>query len=102
MGTFLAKTPNDPADRNEQRCGGDRRALTVLFEQHRERFRRLVDQRLDARSRARLDGSEFVRHTFLDVAKEHDERPRVIGAFFAFARHGRGKPPGTGGVGITG
>ncbi len=102
MGTFLAKTPHDPVDPNEQVSGGDRRALPTLFEQHRERPRRLVDLRLDPRIRARLDGSELVRDAFLDVARERNERPELVYAPFALARHWRGKPPDTGHLRITG
>jgi hypothetical protein len=68
----------------------------------RERLRRMVELRWEPRFRARLDASDFVQDTFLGVAQEHNERPRVVDAFFAFARHRQGKPSGTGSMGITG
>jgi hypothetical protein len=99
---LLAKTPGDSNVPIQQFCGDDRPAPAALLDQHRERLRRLVELRLDPRTRARLDASDLVQDTFLDVAQEHNERPRVVDAFFALARRRRGKPPGTGSMGITG
>jgi hypothetical protein len=101
--TFLAETPGDSNVPIQQFCGDDRRrwqrSLTSIA---RERLRRMVELRLDPRIRARLDASDLVQDTFLDVAQEHNERPRVVDAFFALARRRRGKPPATGSMGITG
>jgi RNA polymerase sigma-70 factor (ECF subfamily) len=52
--------------------GGDRRALATLFEQHRERLRRMLDLPLDPRSRSRLDASDVSQDSFRDVAHEHN------------------------------
>src|SRR5262245_56332714 len=100
--TFLAETPGDSNVPIQQFCGDDRPALATLLDQHRERLRRMVELRLDPRFRARLDASDLVQDTFLDVAQEHNVRARVVDVFFAFARHRRGGPPGTGSMGITG
>jgi hypothetical protein len=42
MGTFMDKTPGDPNDPIERLRGGDRRALATLFDQYRDRLRRVV------------------------------------------------------------
>jgi RNA polymerase sigma-70 factor (ECF subfamily) len=48
---------------------GDRTALAELFERYRDRLLRMVDLRLDARVRARLDPADVVQDAFLDAAK---------------------------------
>ena len=66
---------NPPADPNDQiaqlRCG-NRGALAALFDQHRDRLRRMVELRLDPRLRARLDASDVVQDAFIDVARDLD------------------------------
>jgi RNA polymerase sigma-70 factor (ECF subfamily) len=72
MGTLMDKALGDPNDPIEQLRGGNRHALAALFEQHRERLRRMVELRLDPRLRARLDASDVVQEAFLDVARDLD------------------------------
>jgi RNA polymerase sigma-70 factor (ECF subfamily) len=72
MGSSTDKMTNDltePIDRLRQ---GDRSALASLFEQHRERLRRMVELRIDSRLRARLDPSDILQESFLDVAHDLD------------------------------
>jgi RNA polymerase sigma-70 factor (ECF subfamily) len=68
----MDQTPGDPNDPIEQLRGGGRQALAALFEQHRERLRRMVELRLDPRLRARLDASDVLQEAFLDVARDLD------------------------------
>jgi RNA polymerase sigma-70 factor, ECF subfamily len=63
----MDKPPQDPTDPIEQ-LRGDPRALAAIFQQHRDRLRRMVELRLDPRLRARLDASDVVQEAFLDVA----------------------------------
>jgi RNA polymerase sigma-70 factor (ECF subfamily) len=72
MGTFEDKTPGDPTDPMEALRGGDSQALAMLFDQYRDRLRRMVELRLDPRLRGRLDASEVVQEAFLDVARDLD------------------------------
>jgi RNA polymerase sigma-70 factor (ECF subfamily) len=72
MGTFEDKTPGDPTDPIEALRHGGRRALAMLFDQHRNRLRRMVELRLDPRLRGRLDASDVVHEAFLDVARDLD------------------------------
>jgi RNA polymerase sigma-70 factor (ECF subfamily) len=65
----MDQMPRDPTDPIEQ-LRGDRQALARLFEQHRDRLRRMVELRLDPRLRARLDASDVVQEAFLDVAAD--------------------------------
>jgi RNA polymerase sigma-70 factor (ECF subfamily) len=68
------ETPDDkpPSDQLEQLQGGRQQALATFFDQNRDRLRRMVELRLDARLRARLDASDVVQDAFLDVARDLD------------------------------
>jgi RNA polymerase sigma-70 factor (ECF subfamily) len=70
MGTIQDRSSGDPDDPLDRLWGGDRGALASLFEQHRERLRRMVELRLDPRLRARLDASDVVQDAYLDVARD--------------------------------
>src|SRR6202453_924536 len=72
MGTVMEHTPDDTTDLIEQLRGGDRRALATLFDRYRERLRRMVELRIDARLRARLDASDVLQEAFLDVDRDLD------------------------------
>jgi RNA polymerase sigma-70 factor (ECF subfamily) len=72
MGTLMDSAPCDPNDPLERLRSGDPHALATLFDQYRERLRRMVTLRLDPRLRARLDVSDVVQEAFLDVAGDLD------------------------------
>jgi len=72
MGTVLELTPGDAIDPIAQLRGGDRQALAALFDRYRDRLRRMVELRIDARVRARLDASDVLQEAFLDVARDLD------------------------------
>ena len=67
MGTLMDHQPGDRTDPFEQLRGCDRGALAALFDRYRERLRRMVELRIDARIRARLDASDVLQEAFLDV-----------------------------------
>src|SRR6516225_6283332 len=52
----------------ERLRAGDRQALVDLYERHRERLRRMVQVRMDARLSGRLDASDVLQDGFLDAA----------------------------------
>ena len=70
MGTFEEMAIGASADLIEALRGGDRQALATLFDQHRDRLRRMVELRLDPRLRGRFDASDVVQEAFLDVARD--------------------------------
>jgi RNA polymerase sigma-70 factor (ECF subfamily) len=72
MGTVVEHKPGEAIDPIEQLRGGDRQALVALFERYRDRLRRMVELRIDARVRARLDASDVLQEAFLDVARDLD------------------------------
>jgi hypothetical protein len=43
--------------------------LADLFQQHRDRLRRMVELRMDARLRGRVDASDLLQNGFLDVPR---------------------------------
>ena len=68
----MDKTPEGPNEQLERLKGGDRWVLAELFDRNRDRLRRMVELRLDARLRARLDASDVLQEAFLDVAHDLD------------------------------
>src|SRR5262249_32760207 len=67
--------PNDLTDTErlvEKLGGGEREALTDLFQRHRDRLRRMVELRMDPRLQARVDASDVLQDAFLDVAARLD------------------------------
>ncbi len=66
---------------------GDPQALATLFSQHRDRLRRMVELRLDARLRGRVAPSDVLQEAYIDVLKRlphYQARPEV--PFFVWAR----------------
>jgi RNA polymerase sigma-70 factor, ECF subfamily len=53
--------------------GGDEQALTELFTRHRERLRRMIRLRLDRRLQGRIDSSDVLQDSFLEVARRAPE-----------------------------
>src|SRR5262249_40445197 len=82
MGPGMAKDPSDTLHLVERLRQGDRQALTDLFQRHRDRLRRMVELRMDARLQGRVDASDVLQDAFLDAATYVD----------AFLR-GSGLPP---------
>ncbi len=72
MGTHLGETPGDATDPIDRLRGGDRGALAALFDEHRDGLRRMIELRIDARLRARLDPSDVLQEAFLDVSRDLD------------------------------
>ncbi len=48
---------------------GDQQALAVFFSRHRERLRRMIDFRLDARLRGRVSTSDVLQEAYIDALK---------------------------------
>ena len=62
---------NDPSNTDhllERLRSGDRQALTDLFQRHRNRLRRMVELRIDAKLQGRVDASDVLQDAFLDAA----------------------------------
>src|SRR5258708_4347482 len=70
MGTFMDQTAGDATDPIDRLRGGGRPELAKLFDQHRDRLRRMVELRIDARLRARLDPSDVLQEAYLDLVRD--------------------------------
>jgi RNA polymerase sigma-70 factor (ECF subfamily) len=71
----MANHASDTSDTQhlvERLRAGDRQALTDLFQRHRDRLRRMVELRLDARLQGRVDASDVLQDAFLDAAAHLD------------------------------
>ena len=68
----MADDRSDTAHLLERLRGGDRQALTDLFQRYRERLRRMVELRMDARLQGRVDASDVLQDAFLDAAARLD------------------------------
>lgn len=67
---------NDSAesiDLIERARQGDQEALNAIFARHRDRLRRMVEIRLDARLQSRIDASDVVQEAYVDVVERLEE-----------------------------
>jgi RNA polymerase sigma-70 factor (ECF subfamily) len=62
--------PSETVRLFERLQAGDRRALADLFQRHRDRLRRMVELRIDARLQGRIDASDVLQDGFLDLSKQ--------------------------------
>jgi RNA polymerase sigma-70 factor, ECF subfamily len=72
MGKIMNDSPSETVQLFERIRAGDRRALADLFQRHRDRLRRMVELRMDARLQGRIDASDVLQDGFLDLAKRVD------------------------------
>jgi RNA polymerase sigma-70 factor (ECF subfamily) len=87
--TELATDPNnEEVELLRRAVGGDQQALHALFSPHRERLKRMVHLRLSRRLSGRVDDSDVVQESFLDVSKrlgEYSANPAT--PFFLWLRN---------------
>ena len=68
----MANDPSDTLHLINRLRAGDRQALTELFQRHRDRLRRMVELRMDARLQSRGDASDVLQDAFLDAVTQLD------------------------------
>src|SRR5271156_4604849 len=68
----MANDLSDTGHLADRLRAGDRQALTDLFQRHRDRLRRMVELRMDARLQGRVDASDVLQDAFLDAATHLD------------------------------
>ena len=68
----MANDSSDTGRLVDRLRAGDRQALTDLFQRHRDRLRRMVELRMDARLQGRVDASDVLQDAFLDAATSFD------------------------------
>ncbi len=77
-------TPTEDHDGLARRMrAGDREALAAFFSAHRDRLWRVIDFRLDARLRRRVDADDVLQQAYLDAAQRlpHFEGDAATSAF---------------------
>ena len=65
---------------------GDRQALGELFDQHRDRLKRMVRMRIDGQLKKRIDSSDVVQEVYLDAQRRLDEFPTAEMPLFLWLR----------------
>jgi RNA polymerase sigma-70 factor (ECF subfamily) len=73
MGTLMDNNSAESVALIERARAGDRGALDTLLARHRERLRRMVELRLDARLQARIDASDVIQEAYVEVVGRLDE-----------------------------
>ena len=83
-----AVAQGDTTNLLQRAAAGDQQATHDLFQQHRERLKRMVHLRLSRRLQGRVDDSDVVQEALLDCARnlgEYVKDPKL--PFFLWLRH---------------
>jgi RNA polymerase sigma-70 factor (ECF subfamily) len=68
----MEEIPSEATELIDRLKAGDRQALAELFDQYRDRLRRMVALRMDPRLRARLDVSDVLQDAYIELAGDLD------------------------------
>jgi RNA polymerase sigma-70 factor (ECF subfamily) len=88
MGASIMSEPDENETLVQQAVAGDEAALHELFGRYRDRLKRMVRLRLSRRLQGRIDDSDVLQESFLEVAQrlaEYAENPGL--PFFLWLRH---------------
>jgi RNA polymerase sigma-70 factor, ECF subfamily len=73
----MTDAPSDQSDEEtsllHRAAGGDQEAQRVIFSRYRDRLKRMVSLRLSRRLAGRVDDSDVLQESFLDVSRRLDE-----------------------------
>jgi RNA polymerase sigma-70 factor (ECF subfamily) len=73
MGISMNNWSGDTCDLIARARAGEREARNEIFSRHRDRLRRMVELRLDARLKSRIDASDVIQDAYFEVAERLDE-----------------------------
>jgi len=73
MGTLMHNNSSETIVLVERARAGDEQAVNAIFARYRDRLRRMVEIRLDARLHARIDASDVIQDAYLEVAQRWEE-----------------------------
>jgi RNA polymerase sigma-70 factor (ECF subfamily) len=88
MDSAMTSEFDDEPELLRRATGGDQDALRELFGRYRDRLKRMVRLRLSRRLQGRVDDSDVVQESFLDIARnlpDYVRQPRL--PFFLWLRH---------------
>src|SRR6516165_528527 len=86
-GVLMANEPGQLSELSRRAGAGDSTALGQLLDAYRKPLRRMVRLRLDSRLQGRIDASDVIQETFLEVTRrlpEYHSNPRM--PFFLWLR----------------
>jgi RNA polymerase sigma-70 factor (ECF subfamily) len=84
----MATDSSEIADLLQRAAAGDQEALRELFSRYRDRLKRMVHLRLSRRLSGRVNDSDVIQESFLDIARnlpEYVKHPTL--PFFLWLRH---------------
>jgi RNA polymerase sigma-70 factor, ECF subfamily len=88
MSDLMTDEANDVAERLQRAAEGDPDALHDLFSRYRNRLRRMIRLRLSRRLAGRIDDSDVLQESFLEIARRLEDylkEPRL--PFYLWLRH---------------
>src|SRR6516164_2480900 len=88
MGSDSTGEFSDLPELLQRAAAGDQQALQDLFARHRDRLKRMVRLRLSRRLQGRVDDSDVLQESFLEISKklpEYVRQPKL--PFFLWLRH---------------
>src|SRR5882724_5388133 len=88
MGLVMTDQSGDVPDLLRRAAAGDQPACDALFARHRDRLKRMVHLRLSRRLQGRVDDSDVLQETYIDVARrlpEYHADPKL--PFYLWLRH---------------
>jgi RNA polymerase sigma-70 factor, ECF subfamily len=88
MSDLMTEEANDVAELIQRAAGGDQDALRDLFSRYRDRLQRMVRLRLSRRLAGRIDDSDVLQESFLEIARrleDYVKEPRL--PFYLWLRH---------------
>src|SRR5215471_1468502 len=88
MGSDSTGEFNDLPELLQRAAAGDQQALQDLFARYRDRLKRMVRLRLSRRLQGRIDDSDVLQESFLEISKklpEYVQQPTL--PFFLWLRH---------------
>jgi RNA polymerase sigma-70 factor (ECF subfamily) len=88
MGADTTDEFRDSPELLQRAAAGDERALQELFARYRDRLKRMVRLRLSRRLQGRVDDSDVLQESFLEISKklpEYVQQPAL--PFFLWLRH---------------
>src|SRR5262245_18326168 len=88
MGFLMASEPGEESSLLQRAALGDKHAQEQLFSMYRVRLKRMVHLRLNRRLQGRIDDSDVLQESFLDISrqfKEYVQNPQL--PFFLWLRH---------------
>jgi RNA polymerase sigma-70 factor (ECF subfamily) len=88
MGSETTSESGEPPEMLQRAAGGDQQALQDLFARYRDRLKRMVRLRLSRRLQGRVDDSDVLQESFLEISKklpEYVRQPTL--PFFLWLRH---------------